>query len=165
MPDLRLPSQTQSVTAVGQYQITQLGDSGTVVWPCDSRVLAVSTTRDLLIIVRRPTSCATTPLSCHSGVTINTWINYGCEFSVLTNQLIVKNFNQTKSLFNLNLYVLFLNYFVAIHSGTIKILYIISGHSCKELEVVASVYMKNLSKQLNRKVIKWGGHRGLGLRS
>jgi len=33
-----------------------------------------------------------------------------------------------------------------INSGTIKILYIISGHSCKEREVVASVYMKNLSK-------------------
>jgi len=31
-----------------------------------------------------------------------------------------------------------------------------------EPEVVASVYMKNLSMYLNRKVIKWGGHRGLG---
>jgi len=27
-------------------------------------------------------------------------------------------------------------------------------HSCKEPEVVASVYMKNLSMYLNRKVIK-----------
>jgi len=32
-----------------------------------------------------------------------------------------------------------------INSGIIKILCIISKHSCKELEVVASVYMKNLS--------------------
>jgi len=32
-----------------------------------------------------------------------------------------------------------------INSGIIKILYIISEHSCKEPEVVASVYMKNLS--------------------
>jgi len=32
-----------------------------------------------------------------------------------------------------------------INSGIIKMLYIISKHSCKELEVVASVYMKNLS--------------------
>jgi len=33
-----------------------------------------------------------------------------------------------------------------INCGIIKILYIISGHSCKELEVVVSVYMKTLSK-------------------
>jgi len=33
-----------------------------------------------------------------------------------------------------------------INSGIIKILYIISGHSCKEPEVVARVCMKNLRK-------------------
>jgi len=33
-----------------------------------------------------------------------------------------------------------------INSGIIKILYIISGHSCKEPEVVSSVYINNLSK-------------------
>jgi len=33
-----------------------------------------------------------------------------------------------------------------LNSGTIGILYIISEHSCKEPEVVASVYMKNLSR-------------------
>jgi len=52
-----------------------------------------------------------------------------------------------------------------INSGIIKMLCMILKHSCKEPEVVASVYMKNLSMYLNRKVIKWGGHRGLGLRS
>ena len=33
-----------------------------------------------------------------------------------------------------------------INSGTTRILYIISGHSCKEPEVVASFCMKTLSK-------------------
>ena len=33
-----------------------------------------------------------------------------------------------------------------INSGIIKMLCMISKHSCKEREVVASVYMKNLSK-------------------
>jgi len=33
-----------------------------------------------------------------------------------------------------------------INSAILKILYIISGHSCMEPEALASVYMKNLSK-------------------
>ena len=40
------------------------------------------------------------------------------------------------------------------NSGIIKMLCMILKHSCKEPEVVASVYMKNLSMYLNRKVIK-----------
>jgi len=52
-----------------------------------------------------------------------------------------------------------------INSGIIKMLCMILKHSCKEPEVVTSVYMKNLSMYLNRKVIKWGGHIGLGLHS
>jgi len=45
-----------------------------------------------------------------------------------------------------------------------KILYIIPGHSCWEPEVVASVRTKNLSKELYRRMIRWGGHRCLGQR-
>jgi len=36
---------------------------------------------------------------------------------------------------------------IGLNSGTIRILFIISGHSCKETEVVASFSTKNLSKE------------------
>jgi len=39
------------------------------------------------------------------------------------------------------------------------------NYSCREPEVLSSFRTKNVSKELYHKVVRWGGHRGLGLRS
>jgi len=52
-----------------------------------------------------------------------------------------------------------------INFGTIKILYVILEHSCREPEVVVKCCVKNFSNSVYRKVISRCGHRGFGLRS
>ena len=52
-----------------------------------------------------------------------------------------------------------------INFGTVKILYMILEHSCREPEVVVKCCVRNLSNLLYCKVISRCGHRGFGLRS
>ena len=47
-----------------------------------------------------------------------------------------------------------------INFGTVKILYMILEHSCREPEVIVKCCVRNLSKVISR-----CGHRGFGLRS
>jgi len=53
------------------------------------------------------------------------------------------------------------------HWPTFWCIILISKHSCGEPEAVASSYRpaNNVRKELYCKVIMWGGHRGIGLRS
>ena len=51
-----------------------------------------------------------------------------------------------------------------INFGTVKILYMILEHSCRELEVVVKCCVRNLSNLVYCKVISRCGHRGFGLR-
>ena len=52
-----------------------------------------------------------------------------------------------------------------INFGTVKILYVILEHSCREPEVVVKCCVRNLSNLVYCKVISRCGHRGFGLRS
>ena len=52
-----------------------------------------------------------------------------------------------------------------IYFGTVKILYMISQHSCREPEVVVKCCVRNFSNLVYCKVISRCGHRGFGLRS
>ena len=52
-----------------------------------------------------------------------------------------------------------------INFGTVKILYMILEHSCREPEVVVKCCVRNLSNLGYCKVISRCGHRGFGLRS
>ena len=52
-----------------------------------------------------------------------------------------------------------------INFGTIKILYMILEHSCRELEIVVKCCVRNFNNSVYRKVISKCGHRGFGLRS
>ena len=52
---------------------------------------------------------------------------------------------------------------VWINFGTIKILYMILEHSCREPEVIVKCYVRNFSNLFYRKVISRCGHRSFGL--